>query len=769
MGTVNRVKKQALIASITSTMVIGLALTLINYNNIDLVKGIDDNDWDTACVLPAGYTSIASIADEGVAGTTYTTRGTITSFEDRSFFIQSRGRGLMIYSTYSLGSFSLGNVVDVTGTYTLYNGTNELTSPTVTLYSASNSNPIIKEELSESAYNLIDNDYNGRYVGLSGITIESRSSNNLTITYGESTIYGYVAFTTTRASVYDAIDEYIKSGTSLDFSGIVTRYKTEYYDYYQLRTPTISVFTEHTSSPIKYVSSITVSPSSASIYTTESQQFTASVLPVDATDSSITWTSTGGSISATGLFSSTSAGDFTITATANDGSGVYGTATIHVAEPIVLVSSISVSPSSAEIDTEGTQQFTATVQPDNATDSTVVWSSSGGTITSAGVFSSSTTGSFTITATANDGSGIYGTASITVIEHQEASTGTVIDNPAQNGSVLGPMYIPGTLDQLSVNYLEMISQYGDSILIDYGNFEILVDGGKGGDKNNVWAALKSKCEDHVLEMLIATHPHDDHLGALLDYSGFTTNSEVTSIKYIVDFGCEGSGVYGSYVNFRNSWTTATYYPIYRMIHNESSGYPNVFNITSSVAITFLNTNNYVDITGSAPSDANECSIAFELSCGNYRYFLGGDCEANCESGLVSNYSETSLWSESTINIVKANHHGSATSNTANFLAMMKPDYFIASAAITSGNRTSGGVTQQHPYTSAIVRASVYTSQIYWNGINGTISTVHNASFTTMAMNFATRTIDYYYDSSIVDRESERSTTYLNSKFYSQLV
>ncbi|MFA5283368.1 MAG: Ig-like domain-containing protein [Bacilli bacterium] len=765
MGTVNRVKKQALIASITSTMVIGLALTLINYNNINLVKGIDDNDWDTACVLPAGYDSIASIADEGVEGTAYTTRGTITSFEDKSFFIQSRGRGLMIYSVSSLGSFSLGNVVDVTGTYTIYNGTNELTSPTVTLYSASNPNPIIKEDLSESAYNLIDEDYNGRYVGLSGITIESRSSNNLTMTYGESTIYGYVAYTTTRASVLTAIDEYI--GTSLDFSGIVTRYKTAYYDYYQLRTPTISVFNEHTSSPIKYVSSIDVSPSNTSIYTTEDQQFTASVLPSDATDSSITWTSTGGSISAAGLFSSTSEGDFTITATANDGSGVYGTATIHVVEPIVLVSSISVSPSSIEIDTEGTQQFTASVQPNNATDKTVVWSSSGGTITSAGVFSSSTTGTFTITATANDGSGIYGTASITVTEHQEASTGTVIDNPAQNGSVLGPMYVPGTLDQLSVNYQEMISsKYGDSILIDYGNFEILIDGGESSDKNNVWAALKNKCEDHVLEMLIVTHPHSDHLGALLDYSGFTTNSEVTSIKYIVDFGCISN--YTNYVAFRNNWTSATYYPIYQMIYNESSGYPNVFNITSSVAITFLNTNNYIDTDGSAPSDENKCSIAFELSCGNYRYFLGGDCESSCETGLISNYSGTSLWSESTINIVKANHHGSSRSNLANFLAMMKPDYFIVSAAITSGNRTSSRVSEQHPYTNAIVRASVYTSQIYWNGINGTISTIHNANFTTMTMNFATRTLDYYYDGAIVDRESERSTTYLNSKFYAQI-
>ncbi len=770
-------KLNVLIAGISSSIVLASALIFINVNPSRIVKGENQDSWATECTLPSGYTSIADLNTSAVSGTSYTTRGTITSFEANSFFIQSRNRGIMIYSTTSLGSFSIGNVVDVTGTYTKYNGVNELTSPTATLYSETNPNPVIKSTLTESQYNAIDDTSNGLYIGLDSITIASVSNNNVTLNLGSTVINGFIPSTTiaNRTAVRTALNSYLSNGTVLDFSGIVTKYESGSTSYYQIRIPYTTCMVEHGSVAPTLVTSISISPQSSTIGTADSQQFTAAVLPSDATDPSITWScTTGGSITANGLFTASTVGNYTITATANDASSVTGTASISVTNTIIPVTSITISPSTATIDTAGTQQFTATVLPSNATSSSVTWSATGGTISNSGLFSSTTAGTFTITALSNDSSGVSGTASITVTEHVASESGTVVTNPVQNGNELGPLYNPGTSEQLSVNYLEMISsKYGDSILIDYGNFEMLIDGGETGDATNVQNALKSKCEDHQLEVLVVTHPHSDHMGAFQSgYDTFKSVSELTSIKYIVDFGCTyTTNAYTTYKTFRDSWVSngSIYYPIYQMINNNTSGYPNIFKVTSDVTITFLNTNNYYDVTSSAPSDVNECSVCFVLSTGNYRYFLCGDAESSSEAGIVSNYSGTGLWSADTINIVKANHHGSKTSNTTSYLDLIKPDYYIFSSSIISNNRTTSGVTTaQHPYLETIQRVLNYTTNLYWTGTNGTIHSTLNFASSTMSLSFEGRTINYYYNGSIVSVEDEKASLLQNTKYYTQI-
>ena len=105
-------------------------------------------------------------------------------------------------------------------------------------------------------------------------------------------------------------------------------------------------------------------------------------------------------------------GTVTARATANDGSGIYGTLIITIANQMIPVTSISVTGAggSASISADnGTLQLSASVLPSNATNKTVTWSIANGTgeaiINSAGLITAIANGTVTARATANDGQG----------------------------------------------------------------------------------------------------------------------------------------------------------------------------------------------------------------------------------------------------------------------------------------------------------------------------------------------------------------------------
>ncbi len=114
--------------------------------------------------------------------------------------------------------------------------------------------------------------------------------------------------------------------------------------------------------PPPVVSSVMVSPPMASIETGETQQFEAVALTSDGTavpGVTIAWTSsdtTVATVDDSGLATGVGAGSAAITATVGD---VSGTAMLMVSVPPPVVSSITVSPPMASIETGETQQFEA--------------------------------------------------------------------------------------------------------------------------------------------------------------------------------------------------------------------------------------------------------------------------------------------------------------------------------------------------------------------------------------------------------------------------
>ncbi|MBP5628953.1 MAG: InlB B-repeat-containing protein, partial [Bacteroidaceae bacterium] len=153
----------------------------------------------------------------------------------------------------------------------------------------------------------------------------------------------------------------------------------------------------------------------------QTSQLTATVLPTNATNKSVTWTSSNTSVAtvdANGLVTAKANGTATITATTTDGSNKSATCSVTVSAPI-LVTGVSLSQTSLTFSAfNATQTLTATVTPSNAANKTLTWTSSNtsvATVSSNGVVTSKGYGTATITAKTTDGSNKSATCSVTVV------------------------------------------------------------------------------------------------------------------------------------------------------------------------------------------------------------------------------------------------------------------------------------------------------------------------------------------------------------------
>lgn len=136
----------------------------------------------------------------------------------------------------------------------------------------------------------------------------------------------------------------------------------------------------------------------------ESIILTATVLPEEAEDKTLTWISNDESIVTVdkdGKLTGISLGEATITAICGD-----ATATCKVTVVPTPVESIELSNSSLNLTEGDTATLTAIVGPEDATDKTVTWTSSDesvATVSSEGVVTAVKAGSATITATTSNG------------------------------------------------------------------------------------------------------------------------------------------------------------------------------------------------------------------------------------------------------------------------------------------------------------------------------------------------------------------------------
>lgn len=185
------------------------------------------------------------------------------------------------------------------------------------------------------------------------------------------------------------------------------------------------------------VKNITLSKAALALNTGASETLTATVEPAKATAKNVYWVSSNtevATVSKSGQVTAVADGTATITAYAADTSKKKATCTVTVTTPApapaptptpseVAVESVTVAPADVkELKLNATQQLTATVLPENATNKAVTWSSSDtsvATVDATGLVTPVAKGTVTITATAG---GKIGTCSVIVVERTNAVT-----------------------------------------------------------------------------------------------------------------------------------------------------------------------------------------------------------------------------------------------------------------------------------------------------------------------------------------------------------
>ena len=157
------------------------------------------------------------------------------------------------------------------------------------------------------------------------------------------------------------------------------------------------------------VASVTLDRISVTLEEAQSTTLVATVSPGDATDKTVTWSTSDATVAAVsqdGKVTAVKQGSATITAKAGSQSA---TCKVTVKKKVIPVTAVSISQSSLNLIQGQTETLTATVSPEDATDKTVTWSSSDATIVSVdqnGKVSALKGGSATVMAKAGDRSAV---------------------------------------------------------------------------------------------------------------------------------------------------------------------------------------------------------------------------------------------------------------------------------------------------------------------------------------------------------------------------
>ena len=232
---------------------------------------------------------------------------------------------------------------------------------------------------------------------------------------------------------------------------------------------------------------------------------------------------------------------------------------------------------------------------------------------------------------------------------------------------------------LTVHFIDV--GQGDAILVEYGTNEVLIDG--GGSSPGVVGYLHNYV-DGPLEVMVATHPHADHIGGLTAVLGAFDVQEV--------WHNGETSTSATYTNFMNAVQAEG-----AEVHVARRG-----NEIDVGGLTFA-VLNPVNTSGTT----NNNSIVLELSYGQVDFLFEGDAEQEAEASMLS----AGLIPD--VEILKVGHHGSKTASSPSFLAVAKPEV----AVYMAGTGNSYG----HPHAETISALQAVGATIYGTDVLGTIT------------------------------------------------
>ena len=266
-----------------------------------------------------------------------------------------------------------------------------------------------------------------------------------------------------------------------------------------------------------------------------------------------------------------------------------------------------------------------------------------------------------------------------------------------------------TLETIDINFLELGNdKTGDCTFIKAGEADILIDAGsRQSSASTIASFVDTYCDDGVLEYVIATHAHQDHI------EGFTSTStnpgifDRYKIDTLIDFAQsnnEGKALHTKYVEKRAeriaSGDIAHHYTAADCIAG-TNGAQKEYEIAAGITMEILDQKFYREKT----SDENDYSVCTLFSQGDNHYLFTGDLEEKGEASLVAlnNLPEVELF--------KGGHHGSYTANTDTLLSVIKPKTVCICCCAGSDEYTKNP-DNMFPAQAAINRIGKYTDKVY---------------------------------------------------------
>jgi len=235
-------------------------------------------------------------------------------------------------------------------------------------------------------------------------------------------------------------------------------------------------------------------------------------------------------------------------------------------------------------------------------------------------------------------------------------------------------------ETLDVYFLDV--GQGDAILIDYGTYEMLIDGGPDG----ACVAEIAPYIDGHLEVVVATHPHSDHIGGLDDVIRAFTVDKI-------------------YTNGDRSATTNAYKQFAAAVDARNlKEEPAPSGDSIPLGDIFFMVLSPPDISG----DANEDSVVLLLTYGEVNFLFTGDIESTAEHALLERKSLPDQ-----IEVLKVAHHGSKYSTSDQFLDQINPVIAIYSAG--AGNRYG------HPHAETLCALQIAGARVFGTDTDGTIT------------------------------------------------
>jgi len=224
---------------------------------------------------------------------------------------------------------------------------------------------------------------------------------------------------------------------------------------------------------------------------------------------------------------------------------------------------------------------------------------------------------------------------------------------------------------------------GDSTLIQTPEgFVILID---GGEKDTGIVSYLRTVGIKRIDLMIATHPHSDHIGGLVQVLG------TFPVAKVVTNGQAHTTV--TYENFLDGIATAKAEYVEVKRGDQIKAGSLVFSVLSPVANTY--------------TDMNENSLILRFTFEGTTFLMMGDAGKDSEASLLASGQNIRA------DIFKVGHHGSTTGSSPAFLNQAKPTIAVYNAGI--GNQ------YHHPAPSTIAALSAVGATIYGTDQNGNIS------------------------------------------------